>query len=64
MLFMIVVFLFPPSPGATSQNMNYTVVVTGGTILLSLTYYFFPKYGGRYWFKGPVHTIKDADEAD
>lgn len=64
MLFMIVVFLFPPSPGATSQSMNYTVVVTGGTLLLSLTYYFFPKYGGRYWFKGPVHTIKDADEAD
>ena len=61
---MILVFLFPPSPGTTSQSMNYTVVVTGGVIILSLTYYFFPKYGGRYWFRGPVHTIKDANVAD
>lgn len=64
MLFMIVVLLFPSSPGATSQSMNYTVVVAGGVILLSLTYYFFPKYGGRYWFKGPVYTIKGVDETD
>jgi len=21
-------------------------------------YYFFPKYGGRYWFTGPVRTIE------
>ncbi|KAJ3575763.1 hypothetical protein NP233_g882 [Leucocoprinus birnbaumii] len=62
MLFMIVVFLFPPSPGATSHSMNYTIVVAGGILLLSLGYYFFPKYGGRYWFKGPVHTIKTADD--
>ena len=64
MLFMIVVLLFPSSPGATSQSMNYTVVVAGGVILLSLAYYFFPKYGGRYWFKGPVYTIKGVDETD
>jgi hypothetical protein len=37
--------------------MNYTVVVIGGTVILSLGYYFFPKYGGRYWFTGPVGTI-------
>ncbi|KXN86792.1 hypothetical protein AN958_09643 [Leucoagaricus sp. SymC.cos] len=64
MLVMIVVFLFPAVPGPTSQSMNYTVVVVGGVISLSLGYYFFPKYGGRYWFTGPVHTIEDVDEVD
>lgn len=44
--------------------MNYTVVVWGGTILLSLAYFYFPKYGGRCWFKGPVTTatMDDKDE--
>ncbi|KAJ6455336.1 hypothetical protein C8R47DRAFT_996813, partial [Mycena vitilis] len=57
MIFMIIVFLFPPVPGPTSHSMNYTVVVVGGTVVLSLGYYFFPKYGGRHWFTGPVGTI-------
>ena len=62
MIFMILVFLFPASPVPDSQSMNYTVVVVGGTIMLSLGYYFFPVYGGMYWFTGPVHTIKDTVE--
>ncbi|KAF5385554.1 hypothetical protein D9757_006745 [Collybiopsis confluens] len=62
MIFMIVVFLFPAAPTPDSQDMNYTVVVVGGTIMLSLGYYFFPVYGGRHWFTGPVHTIKDVPE--
>lgn len=41
--------------------MNYTVVVCGGTILFSLAYYYFPKYGGRYWFRGPVTTVTMED---
>ncbi|KAJ7163567.1 amino acid/polyamine transporter I [Mycena crocata] len=57
MIFMIVVFLFPPIPDPSSHSMNYTVVVLGGTLMLSLGYYFFPKYGGRNWFTGPVETI-------
>jgi hypothetical protein len=63
MIFMIVVFLFPTAPSPTSESMNYTVVVVGGTIFLSLGYYFFPKYGGMYWFTGPVHTIEIKDGA-
>ncbi|KAJ7219749.1 amino acid/polyamine transporter I [Mycena rebaudengoi] len=71
MIFMILVFMFPAIPGPTSMSMNYTVVVVGGTLLLSLGYYFFPKYGGRHWFTGPVSTIShvhaassDEDEKD
>ena len=57
MVFMIIVFLFPAEPSPNPQTMNYSVVVLGGTILLSLGYYFFPIYGGRYWFTGPVDTV-------
>ena len=57
MIFMIIVFLFPAEPGPDPQTMNYSVVVLGGTILLSLGYYFFPVYGGRHWFTGPVDTV-------
>jgi hypothetical protein len=59
---MIVVFMFPAIPDTTSHSMNYTVVVLGGTLMISLGYYFFPKYGGRYWFTGPVETIRDSEE--
>ncbi|KAJ7819548.1 amino acid/polyamine transporter I [Mycena olivaceomarginata] len=64
MIFMIVVFMFPATPDPTSQSMNYTVVILGGTLMLSLGYYFFPKYGGRNWFIGPVKTIRDLDPAN
>ncbi|KAJ7583267.1 amino acid/polyamine transporter I [Mycena floridula] len=71
MIFMIVVFLFPAIPGPTSHSMNYTVVVLGGVLILALGYYFFPVYGGKNWFTGPVETIahlhqasSDADEKE
>ena len=38
--------------------MNYTAVVAGGWILLCLVYFFFPKYGGMYWFEGPRANIE------
>ena len=43
--------------------MNYTVVVWGGTLLLSLVYFYFPKYGGVYWFTGPVSTVRDETDS-
>lgn len=57
MLFMGIVFLFPSTPQTDVQDMNYTVVVLGGVMILSLVYYYFPKYGGVYWFSGPVANI-------
>ncbi|KNZ79759.1 hypothetical protein J132_08762 [Termitomyces sp. J132] len=46
MVFMSIVFFFPMSPTTDAQGMNYTVVVLGGTMLLSIIYFYFPKYGG------------------
>ncbi|KAI0048204.1 APC amino acid permease [Auriscalpium vulgare] len=59
MTFMSIVLLFPTAPHPTSQTMNYSVVVVFGVIFLSSVYYFFPKYGGIHWFKGPVVTVED-----
>ncbi|KAF8994230.1 hypothetical protein BDQ17DRAFT_1392446 [Cyathus striatus] len=61
MAFMVLVLLFPTNPGPTSADMNYSVMVVGGIISLCLTYYFFPVYGGRYWFTGPVKTTCSTD---
>ncbi|KAA1473606.1 APC amino acid permease [Dentipellis sp. KUC8613] len=59
MCFMIVILVFPATPDPTAATMNYTVVVAGGVVILSLAYYYFPKYGGRYWFKGPIRTVDE-----
>lgn len=37
--------------------MNYTVVVFGGVMTLSLIWYYFPIYGGVHWFTGPIKNI-------
>ncbi|KAI0263183.1 APC amino acid permease [Gloeopeniophorella convolvens] len=63
MTFILVVIMFPTSPGPTAKTMNYTVVVWGGVIILSLVYFYFPKYGGVYWFTGPVSTLEDSDSS-
>lgn len=60
MLFMGIVFLFPTTPQTDVPDMNYTVVVLFGVMILSLVYYYFPKYGGVYWFTGPIATIDTA----
>jgi hypothetical protein len=57
MVFMFVVFLFPSTPQTTVADMNYTVVVIGGIMALSLGWYYFPKYGGVHWFTGPVSNL-------
>ena len=32
---------------------------------MCLLYFYCPKYGGRYWFKGPIKNVGDgAAEAD
>jgi hypothetical protein len=43
MSFISIVFLFPTTNPTSAKSMNYTVVVLGGTILLSLVWYYFPK---------------------
>jgi hypothetical protein len=63
MLTCSVAFLFPTSPQTDVQGMNYTIVVLGGVLLLSLFWYYAPVVGGVHWFKGPIANIVLA-EAD
>lgn len=62
MTFMSIVFLFPTAPAPVAFSMNYTVVVLGGVLALSVIYFYFPKYGGVYWFKGPVANVGYVDD--
>ncbi|KAK0209157.1 amino acid permease-domain-containing protein [Desarmillaria ectypa] len=57
MAFTSVVFMFPMTPQTTVQDMNYSVVVLGGVTIFSLIWYYFPRYGGVYWFTGPIPTL-------
>ncbi|KAF7307671.1 Gaba permease [Mycena kentingensis (nom. inval.)] len=61
MLFFAVVFLFPTTPQTTVEDMNYTIVVLGGVLLLSLFWYYAPVVGGVHWFKGPVANVVLAE---
>ena len=62
MVFTTIVFFFPTSPNPDAAGMNYTIVVLGGVLLLSLVYYHFPVYGGKYWFEGPLGAVKRLEE--
>ncbi|KAI6152264.1 amino acid/polyamine transporter I [Pisolithus tinctorius] len=61
MVFMNIVFLFPSVPSTSATTMNYTVVVLGGVLGLSLVWYYLPVYGGIHWFAGPVPNIGRGD---
>ncbi|TFK47661.1 amino acid transporter [Heliocybe sulcata] len=63
MVFSIVVFMFPGNRGPEPDAMNYTCVVLGALLLGSVGYYYFPRYGGVYWFKGPVANVGGREEA-
>ncbi|KAF8556713.1 amino acid transporter [Imleria badia] len=64
MAFVDVVFFFPTTPQTSTQNMNYTVVVVVGTLVLSLVWYYFPVYGGVHWFTGPVPNVSKDHTAN
>ncbi|KAG0694600.1 amino acid/polyamine transporter I [Suillus ampliporus] len=62
MFIMDIVFFFPTTPQTDVANMNYTVVVLGGILILSIIWYYFPVYGGVHWFTGPVSNIEKLSE--
>ena len=40
----------------------FTSRSTRSVLILSTTYFYCPKYGGKYWFKGPIRTIDVKDD--
>jgi len=59
---MNIAYFFPTTPQTDVANMNYTVVVLGGMLFLSVVWYYFPVYGGVHWFTGPVPNIVKTNE--
>jgi hypothetical protein len=64
MWFMTVVLMFPTAPAPLAENMNYTVVVMGGVLFLAGGYYYFPRYGGKHWFTGPISNIEQGADVE
>ena len=57
--FLYVLFPLMPWPFFTLHSI-------GGVLFLATVYFYFPKYGARYWFEGPIRTIgnlMDSGEA-
>ena len=54
---MVPVLCFPASRGAdlNAQNMNYTCLIYGGVMGLSLLWYAFD---ARHWFRGPKINVE------
>ena len=46
----------------SSQTMNYTAPVLGGVLLVAIGWYYFPVWGGKYWFEGPRRNLEVAEE--
>ena len=57
MMSMSIVFFFPTTKHVNAQGMNYTSVVLGGVLIVSLLWFYLPVYGGVHWFTGPVRTV-------
>ena len=62
MIFIVVLLFFPTFQTPNAEQMNYAIAVVGFVVVFCLLYYYFPKYGGKTFFHGPVRTI-DSNEA-
>ncbi|TFK85162.1 amino acid transporter [Polyporus arcularius HHB13444] len=58
--FLIVLFVFPSGPHPTAETMNYTIVVIMAVFTFASLSWIF---SARTWFKGPVRTIGQGEEA-
>lgn len=61
MALILVIFCFPSNPGPNAMDMNYSALLLGGYFLITLGSYYFPVYGGRYWFRGPVSNLASSE---
>ncbi|KAG9232890.1 amino acid/polyamine transporter I [Amylocarpus encephaloides] len=59
MTFIFVLLLFPAYETVGPEEMNYAVAVLGFVLVFCVVYYWFPVYGGKTFFTGPVRTIDE-----
>ena len=59
--FLSVVLLLPQLYPVDAQTLNYAPICIGIISILSLGGWFFPKWGARHWYKGPIKTITEQE---
>jgi amino acid transporter len=59
--FLFVVLLLPQLYPVDSETLNYAPICIGIISIVSLGGWFFPRWGGRHWFEGPIKTITEAE---
>ena len=64
MTFMTTIVLFPSTSSPSAGDMNYAVAVIGGVLIIAVLYYYFPHYGGKYWFEGPLGALRRLEEEE
>jgi len=57
MVFATIVFCLPTELPVTLETFNYAPVTLAGTLILSIGWYIFPKYGARNRYKGPEFDL-------
>ncbi|OCT50865.1 Thiamine transporter thi9 [Cladophialophora carrionii] len=60
-LFLFAVLLLPQLYPVDADTLNYAPICIGIITIISLVGWFFPKWGGRHWFVGPVKTITEEE---
>ncbi len=60
-MFLFVVLLLPQLYPVDADTLNYAPICIGIISIISLGGWFFPKWGAKNWFNGPVKTITDAE---
>ncbi|KAJ9609783.1 hypothetical protein H2200_006111 [Cladophialophora chaetospira] len=60
-LFLFAVLLLPQLYPVDADTLNYAPICIGIITIISLVGWFFPRWGARHWFQGPIKTITEAE---
>ncbi|KAK5055977.1 hypothetical protein LTR84_012527 [Exophiala bonariae] len=60
-LFLVAALVLPQLYPVDSQTLNYAPICIGIVSFVSIVGWFFPKWGGRHWFEGPIKTITEQE---
>ena len=59
--FLFSVLVLPQLYPVDANTLNYAPICIGIITIISLGGWFFPVWGGRYWFQGPIKTITEEE---
>ncbi|EPX71499.1 uncharacterized protein SOCG_01716 [Schizosaccharomyces octosporus yFS286] len=60
--FIAIMLFFPSYQHPNKMEMNWAIIVFIFVCLFCVVYYYFPKYGGKTFFQGPVKTVESNED--